>query len=133
MNRMFRTLLLWLLIAVLPLHAAAAVIGMPCGNMHGDTPSAAAEHHGDAAADGHHHAAQDDSDKAAGAHSTGDNGSHSTCSACSAFCSAPPVPATAHIAVPEYDGSETLRPAPATLAAGFIPEGPRRPPRAHSV
>lgn len=133
MKRLLRTLLLWLMIAVLPLHAVAAVIGMPCSNMHGNAPSAVDEHHGHAAADSHHHATQDEGGQAAGAHSTADNGSHSTCSACSAFCSAPPVPATAHIAVPEYDGSETLRPAPATLAAGFIPEGPRRPPRALSV
>lgn len=132
MKRLFRTLLLWLMIAVLPLHAAAAVIGMPCGNMHSNAPATLAEHHGDTGMDSHQ-AVHESHEHDAAAHSAGDDGSHSTCSACSAFCSAPPVPATAHIAVPGYDGSETLVAAHATLASGFIPEGPRRPPRFHSV
>jgi hypothetical protein len=133
MNRMFRTLLLWLLIAVLPLHAVAAAIGMPCSNMQGKAPVVAAEHRSDAAVVSAHHASQDHHGADAADSADEDAGAHATCGACSAFCSAPPVPATAHISVPDYDGSEALVAAPVTLAAGFIPEGPRRPPRAHSV
>jgi len=133
MKRLFRTLLLGLMIAVLPLHAVAAVIGMPCANMHANAPAQVAGHHGDDAADSHHHASPDHQHDAAAAHSAGDDGSHSSCSACSAFCAAPAVPVTAHIAVPDYDGSETLLVTPPALATGFIPEGPRRPPRSLCV
>jgi hypothetical protein len=130
MKRFFRAFLLWLLIAVLPLHAATAAVGMSCANGHGNEPALMAGHHSAPSMDGNQHAAHDH--EAAG-HSTSDDGSHTSCSACSTFCSAPAVPATAQIAVPHFDGSEMLLAAPATLATGFIPEGPRRPPRGHSV
>lgn len=133
MKRLFRTLLFWLMIAVLPLHAAAAIVGMPCSNMHGNAAPAVVEHHSDAAMETHDHAAPEHHQEALASHSAGDDGSHSSCSACSVFCAAPAVPATAHITVPDYDGSETLLVTPATLGAGFIPERLRRPPRSRSV
>lgn len=134
----FRTFLLWLMIALLPLHAMAAGLAMSCSDMHGKPASTAMHHQADAPAGSHHaspadhgaaHAAPADHGDAADAD---DEGAHS-CSVCSAFCSVPAVPASVLIAVPDYDGSESLLATPFTPLTGFIPEGPRRPTRHHSV
>ena len=124
MNRTFKTFLLWLLMAVLPLHAAAASIGMSCAPVHGK----AAQHHGATAGehadhDAGHAAHHDEAPEADPPQS------HSTCSACSALCIGAVAPPSASPFLPSFDGSDAVVVAPATLVTGFIPEGPQRPPR----
>lgn len=139
MNRTFKTFLLWLLMAVLPLHAAAASIGMSCAPVHGK-----AEQHGAAQAPSQHgEHAHHDAGHAPGMveHAMhGDDGpdadslqSHSTCSACSALCIGAVAPPSASPFLPSFDGSEAVVVAPEALVTGFIPEGPQRPPRRQSV
>ena len=150
MNRLLTTLLVWLLMAALPLHAAAAAASLSCGHaqQHGDDRPAHAHgyaadhdnhvaaggehaHHGGPAADG----AADPMDAAAAeasAESASESDSilpHASCSACSAFCVGAVAPPSAALALPTFDGSEPVVIAPSDSATGFIPEGLQRPPR----
>lgn len=136
MNRTVKTFLLWLLMAVLPLHAAAASIGMSCAPVHGK----AAQH--EMAQDDHAHHGAAHADSMAGhaaGHAAHDGGTpdadapqpHSTCSACSALCIGAVAPPSARLSLPNANGSEAVAVAPPRLVTGFIPEGPQRPPRRH--
>lgn len=130
MTRAFKTFLVWLLMAVLPLHAVAAGIGMSCMPQHQAAKVEAKAHHGADQAHahhGHHEAAQaDDAPEA-------DTQTHSSCSACSVFCVGAVAPPSAHSPVLSFDGSEAVVATPAAFAAAFIPDGPQRPPRRHSA
>ncbi|MGK5077304.1 hypothetical protein [Janthinobacterium sp. HLX7-2] len=128
MIRFFTTWLILILVTAIPLHAGAVRMGLACA----PAPQQAA--HGLAAEPCHHHTA---SLATAGAPSeqlagqAGDDGAtsqHATCHACSAFCMAALMP-PACFCVPAFTASENVTIATATLAAGFIPDGPRRPPR----
>lgn len=142
MNRAIKTFLVWLLLAVLPLHALAAN-RMSCGPVHQQSSQTSInlemqshEHMADAHAhDGGEHASQSD-DSLVGADLTDSKPSkkpHSTCSACSAFCLGAVAPPSTHFAVPAFDGSDAVVVAPAAFAVGFIQDGPRRPPRHQSA
>jgi len=95
MNRAIKTFLVWLLLAVLPLHALAAN-RMSCGPVHQQSSQTSInldmqshEHMADAHAHhGSEHASQPDSTvvDADSADSKSGKKPHSTCSACSAFC-----------------------------------------------
>ncbi|MFC3457783.1 MULTISPECIES: hypothetical protein [Massilia] len=155
MNRLLTTLLIWLLMAALPLHAAAVSINMSCApvpQQAGGQPGAHGPHGAHAASaapasstdsharhDAHagHHGSAVHPD--AGASDTGglDEASqakvgklsHSSCSACSAFCAGAVAPPSFSLSLPFLDGSEAVRVPPADLVAGFIPDGLQRPPR----
>lgn len=141
MNRAIKTFLVWLLLAVLPLHAVAGS-RMSCGPAHpqssqnpGDVSSQVHEHMVDAHA---HHGEQgsqqhDTLVDADSADSKTGKKPHSTCSACSAFCVGAVAPPSTRLTVPAFDGSETVIVAPAAFAVGFIQDGPRRPPRHQSA
>ncbi|WP_313704792.1 hypothetical protein [Massilia sp.] len=157
MNRLLTTLLIWLLMAALPLHAAAASINMSCAPVpqhvaaqpggheaHGlhAAPADAHAHHGAPVAHAAHHDSAADSGHQSGHHSSADSGadqdtsqskagklSHSSCSACSAFCAGAVAPPSISLFLPFLDGSEAVRVPPADLLAGFIPDGLQRPPR----
>ena len=142
MNRALKTFLVWLLLAVLPLHALAAN-RMSCGPAHQqssqisiDPGMQSHEHMADAHA--HHggeHASQSDDSlvDADPADSKAAKKPHSTCSACSAFCLGAVAPPSTHFAVPAFDGSNAVVVAPAAFAVGFIQDGPQRPPRHQSA
>lgn len=149
MNRTLKTLLLWLLMAVLPLNAVAAVMGMSCSALHdGKAPTAAvdtAAHHGgthtaaDAAAGATDHTAHHgDGQQAAptqdepGTDATSTMG-HTTCSACSAFCIGAVAPPPSLMAPQSSNGSEIVLISPAPWLAGYVPDGHKRPPRHHSA
>ena len=55
--------------------------------------------------------------------------SHSSCSACSAFCAGAVAPPSFSLSLPFLDGSEAVRVPSDDLLAGFIPDGLQRPPR----
>jgi hypothetical protein len=141
MNRFFKTFLLWLLIAVLPLHAVAVTMSTSCGPIHHKAMEVAFQvdthhHHDGDSAHSHHH---DDADIAnsESAGSVTDNASpgapdkhqHSACSACAATCVGACAPPSALNSTPTFDGSEMVVVSPAPLATGIIPGGLERPPR----
>ncbi|MBQ5946084.1 hypothetical protein [Massilia sp. ST3] len=151
MTRAFKTFLVWLLMAVLPLHAVAAGIGMSCMPQHqsmrhaASAPVAATAQHdaGEAHAHHGHHddgagapaatSAADIADTAGGGHPADDGENHSSCSACSVFCIGAVAPPSDYAPLLPFDGSEAVVIAPAAFAAGFIPDGPQRPPRRPSA
>lgn len=142
MNRSIKTFLVWLLLAVLPLHAVAAS-RMSCGPVHPqssqsliDVSSQSHEYMADAHA--HHggeHAGQPEDNlvDAEPVDSKAGNKPHFTCSACSAFCLGAVAPPSTHLAVPAFDDSNAVIVAPAAFAVGFIQDGPQRPPRHQSA
>lgn len=141
MNRIFKTLLVWLLVALLPLHAVAGSLGMSCAPVHqrsgqGAIDSAPLHHEGAADAHAHHNGAHaaEPADPGAHAHasaSTVEKQSHSSCSACSAFCIGAVAPPSAYLPVPAFDGTDAVAVPPPVFAVGFIQDGPQRPPRHH--
>jgi predicted cobalt transporter CbtA len=140
MNRFLKTLLLWLLIAALPLQGFAAAMLVSCGSAHDDSLQVAImndEHHDDSAAvHSHHHDVADadssSSDSTANADkssATHDKHQHSSCSVCAACCVGAVAPPSALNFTPVHSGSETVVISPAPLVTGYIPGGLERPPR----
>lgn len=136
MNRSVKTFLVWLLMVVLPLHAAAASVGMSCAPT-GRHPvqhlagAAMAQHQGGGDVHAHHGGGHADSAAHEADSSAQDlvKKTHSSCSACSALCIGAVAPPSAFLPLPTFDGSEAVAVAPARLVAGFIPDGLQRPPR----
>ncbi|MES2759105.1 MAG: hypothetical protein V4693_17165 [Pseudomonadota bacterium] len=137
MNRFLKTLLIWILIAVLPLSSAAAAIGMSCAPGHQQAMQGEIAHDGGHVMDdenSNHHAgaghASSASDTArADTPSDAHQADHSTCSACSAICMGAAAPPPVPFAIPSFSGSEDLIVSAVPRVSGFIPEGLRRPPR----
>jgi hypothetical protein len=139
MNRLFKTLLLWLLIAALPLQGFAAAMKASCGSAQHDLLQVAImddEHHDDGVVThSHHHDAGADSslsDSAANtdkSSATHDKHQHSSCSACAACCVGAVAPPSASIWTPTYSSSEMVVISPSPLVTGYIPGGLERPPR----
>lgn len=138
MNRSLKTFLLWLLIAVLPLHAVAGSLGMSCAPVHQQSQvstGTAALHH-EPAADEHAHHGGEHADNTSQLSSDTespspnvDKQSHGSCSACSTFCVGAVVPSSTNLTVPSFDGSDAAAASPSAFAVGFIQDGPQRPPR----
>ena len=139
MNRALKTLLVWLLMAILPLQAFAASVGMSCAPNHRETgallePAKPARHDMGADMHAHHgdHAAA--GDVASDTHTPdaqAEHQGHSSCSACSALCIGAVAPPSAFLSIPTFDGSDAFRASPSAIVSGFIPDGPQRPPRRH--
>lgn len=142
MNRSLKTFLIWLLMAILPLHAVAASVGMSCA------PDSSQVSHKVERTDAAHLGAGIEMHAHHGAHASdaGDSGSdthaqpakfekqaHSSCSACSALCAGAVAPPSAFLAVPSFDGSDIFLVSPMAMVPGFIPDGPQRPPRRQSA
>lgn len=142
MNRALETFLVWLLLAVLPLHAVAGS-RLSCGPVHQQSSQVAVDQgsqHHQPVADSHaHHGSEHASqggESQAEAHSAAPGAgeqTHSTCSACSAFCLGAVAPPSTQLPVPTFDGSDAVAVAPPVFAVGFIQEGPQRPPRHQSA
>lgn len=139
MNRTFKTLLLWLLIAALPLQGLAAAIQTSCGPAHHD----ASEISISVAANAHHHDGGvilnlDDAlaaDHSIPDSSTSDHSStphkHQTsiCSACAACCVGAIAFTSGTLFTSTYTSSELVLVSPSPLVTGFIPTGLERPPK----
>lgn len=137
MTRRFRTFLLCLLMAALPLQGLAAVLQAACGPAHHDLAAQAGQVHQESVqAHGHGHdlghihamestLQQDLPDDAAG--------SASTCSAC-AVCSASAValPSAAAPGFADFAPGLALA-APTPLLSGVVPAGLERPPKTASI
>jgi hypothetical protein len=140
MNRFLKTLLIWLLMAVVPLNAVAATAGMSCGSGHQQAMEQLESHdaaHAMHQDNGHHHDMADASGAPHGSATPAadlDSGdadapAHSSCSACSVFCVGAVAPPSVFGSIPAFNGSENVVVAPSPPVTGFIPEGLRRPPR----
>jgi hypothetical protein len=146
MNRFFKTLLFWLLVAMLPYHAVAGAMPMSCDPVHhhalprlmqDDAQHQHHQHHGQQddgmAQHGHHHdlaqmddAAADDGmadGSSSGAHA------HAGCSACAAGCVGAAGPPFALNSTLAFGGSEAVFISPSPLVTGYTPAGLDRPPR----
>lgn len=132
MNRTLKTLLLWLLIATLPIQGLAAAMQTSCGPAH----HAALE----VAVDGnaHHHdgGAMPDLDDAVAAHhsasglpSTSDHTSTPHKHLSSACCVGAIAFTSSTLFTPTYTSSELVLVSPSPLVTGFIPTGLERPPK----
>ncbi len=123
MLRLFKTWLILLLIAAVPLQAAA-------GAMRTCAPRAALPAAATAAA-GQHNAAR----LSAVPHGAGtpeENktpAKHPACGACSSFCLGALMPPGLALPAAAGTGAQRVTTATAALLPGFIPDGPRRPPR----
>ncbi len=140
MNHFLKTFLLWLLIAVLPLHAVATTMGMSCGPVHQQAMQVAISddaHHGDGvAAHDHHHDDTDDASSQVASSANDDQSGapshqhqHSTCSGCAASCIGAAAPPPAPLLTPAYDSAESYVISLTPLVTGFIPAGLERPPK----
>jgi len=136
MNRTLTTLLVWILLAVLPFHAVAAAANLSCAPVAqpGEIlplPDHTSHH---ASADAYAHHGAHGADEAAVAddnphHAEAGKSTHTSFSACSAFCSGAVAPPSISLPLPAFDGSEPGVASPADFVAGYIPDGPQRPPR----
>lgn len=145
MLRLLKTLLLSLLMLALPVQGVAAATGTSCGpaHRHGMLSSLQLPEH---EAHGHQHFADEHHDAAAKAQPGGLHGdlhihhpadpsdsdhhaSASSCSACAACCVGAVLPPSALNHQPLDRGALALLVASVTPLPGFIPEGPKRPPR----
>lgn len=149
MNRIFKTLLIWLLVIALPVQVTAAVIKSSCGTDHhamttqhlAPEPARTFDHHHGAHGAAHsvqpeHASAQ--ADLADAALSTTDaipadkpvkHDGHSTCSACAACCIGAVAPPSAHVKTPHFTDFTTRTVLSSKFLSGFIPAGLERPPR----
>ncbi|WP_223467795.1 hypothetical protein [Massilia soli] len=143
MDRTLKTLMLWFLMALVPLQAGAAAMGMSCGPAHQQRMAEAMpvfmEHREHASDTAHHHdgadasAALADSATSADASDASEHAGHATCSGCSDLCVGAVAPPSSFNSLPAFSGAETIVIAPAPSVAGFVPDGPKRPPRGISA
>jgi hypothetical protein len=149
MSRFLKTLLLWLLIAALPIQGMAAVVKASCGSerhnnavnprvsqLHfhddGTTP-----HHHDAllslpVVDHHDEASTTASDNSASA-DTQNHHKSSSCSACASCCFGAVAPPPVLSWNPAQHSYRAAAAALIVQFAGYIPAGIERPPRAFSA
>lgn len=143
MNRIFKTFLLWLVLAALPLQGMAAAIQASCGPAHHTAPASMPSHTHEGVVGSHSHdgaAAHDTSDtlsdvtaSAADFSSNSSIDNHAVCSACAACCVGATAPPSGALLTPAYSSSETVVIAPTPLATGFVPAGLERPPKRFSA
>ena len=132
MNRAFKTFLLWLLMAALPLQGFAAAMPSGCGSARHGLAVTEAHHHGGIAGHGHdgaHHSASDSAAKTNHAPGASHEHQHSSCSACAACCVGATAPPSSSTLTPAYCNSESFVISQVPLVAGFIPAGLERPPK----
>ncbi|KHA76459.1 hypothetical protein NC77_23715 [Janthinobacterium lividum] len=124
MLRLFKTWLILLLITTVPLQAAAAGAMRLCAPL-ADEPAAAMT------AACQQHAARSSAmpDSASTPEDNKTPAKHPACGACAGFCLGALMPPSLALPAAACSGAQQVTIATATLLAGFIPDGPRRPPR----
>ena len=124
MLKLFKTWLILLLITAMPLQAAASGATRMCAPL-AALPAAML------AANCHHHAAQS-SAIPHNADTQEENtapAKHPACGVCLNFCLGALMPPCLSLPAAACTGAQQVTIATATLLTGFIPDGPRRPPR----
>ena len=138
MNRFLKTLLLWLLLAALPLQGIAAAMQTACGPLKQDdsaeTTLSVQSHHHDG--DAMNMSDTDAADagavvKSAMPHdkSAGDQHKHASCSACASCCVGAFAPPSTAVITPTYSNLLPAVVTPVPLLTSFIPTGLERPPK----
>ena len=124
MLRLFKTWLILLLMTLLPLQAAAAGATRMCAPL-AALPAAMM------AADCQHHDAVRPAapDGTSTAKDDKTHAKHPACGVCSNFCLGALMPPCLSLPAAARTGAQQVTIATATLLTGFIPDGPRRPPR----
>ena len=134
MNRLLKTLLLWLLLAALPVQGMAAATMAACGSTShaGSAPTSFAGHHQHEAATAmstrsvaHDHTASDTSPYKA--HHVKHDAS--VCGACANCCPGALALSPAPISIPQRATTITPPAYPFPLVTSFIPPAPERPPK----
>ncbi|HEV2612310.1 MAG TPA: hypothetical protein VGU61_18755 [Noviherbaspirillum sp.] len=151
MTRFFKTLLLWLLIAALPVQGMAAVVKASCGPQRHDNASAKmlshshhhhthAAHHHDGHGDEHaasHPVTTADDMHAADAMDGATDSEHvhksASCSACASCCAGAAAPPSMRAWTPPFQHGETVLLLPEVSFTAFFPSGLERPPRPFSA
>jgi hypothetical protein len=135
MQRLVKTVLLWLLIATLPIQGIAAAAKAACGPEHHETMTmqeqeSPLQHAMTHDHDGHQDMMMADADVAVG-HASDNHHSHksSFCSSCAACCVGAVAPPFAFNQTMPPSLSESVHISAAPLVAGVIPAGLERPPR----
>lgn len=137
MNRLLKTLLIWILMLALPAQALGSVIKLSCGPTHHARASMNISvpqhpHHGMESATAHHHDIADDANKAdASAKSSVASPEYqsATCSACATCCSGAAVMHSPLNWTPSYRNSFIAVTSVLSSFTGHIPAGLERPPR----
>ena len=124
MLRLFKTWLILLLITAMPLQAAASGAKRMCAPL-AALPAAMM------AADCQHHAAAHPAapDSTGTAKEGKADAKHPACGVCANFCLGALMPPCLSLPAAACTGAQQVTIATATLLTGFIPDGPRRPPR----
>ena len=124
MLRLFKTWLILLLITAVPLQATAAGAMRTCAPL-AAVPAAAMT------AACQHDAAQSSAvpDSASTPEENKTPAKHPACGACSSFCLGALMPPGITPPAASCSGAQQVTIATAALLTGFIPDGPRRPPR----
>lgn len=139
-------IVMWPLIAALPIQGIAAATMIACGPEHkasmAGMAAASSDHHHAEAAPAHQH---DDETSQNGdvdepvPHANGDHAGStskhgtSSCSACSACCIGAAMPPATPDWVPDHNGSESVLSLPASAILSHISAGLERPPRSTSA
>lgn len=143
MFRTFKTFLIWLLIAALPIQCLAAVVKASCGPRHHSfspvVMNVAEHHHDNGAAPYRHHSVDTEavpdasavSDAASEDASSMETPTHkiSYCSACAACCFGAVAPPSSPAWTPAFSSKESAVIPPKVSFVGYIPAGLERPPR----
>jgi hypothetical protein len=130
MSRVFKTVMLWLLLAALPLQGFAAAVQTSCSPMtHHDSSEMVMQAHS------HGHEADDAESSTTFVSAKPSGGSvdakhkSSFCSACATCCIGAVAPPSVSVMTPVYRSSLPVVSSPPALVAGFIPAGLERPPK----
>ncbi|KKO64842.1 hypothetical protein VM94_01546 [Janthinobacterium sp. KBS0711] len=121
MLRLFKTWLILMLITAVPLQAAAAGAMRTCAAPAAAEMMAACQHHDAQSSTVPHSASSPENSKSPA--------KHPACGACSSFCLGALMPPGLALPAVVVNGAQQVTTATATLLTGFIPDGPRRPPR----
>lgn len=140
MSRALKRLLLWLLIAALPLQGLAAAMQTSCaGVQEGSAHEMMHWHHAatqtsaDIEDHGHAHATHDHAPHHADDEADASQHQASSCSACASCCVGMTMPLTAGTLPATPTSSELVILAPDVPPAGFTPAGLERPPKSISA
>jgi len=130
MHRIFRTLLLWLLVMAIPIQGFSAATMLSCKSLHTSPwakihAASSHVHHDDM-----HQLAGNTSDTSHDASTQLEKSDPASCSVCAACCIGAAVIPSSMAWTVVHNHSEQVLISPPMLATGHTPAGPERPPRA---
>ena len=138
MVRLFKTLLLWLMVLAVPAQGAASATMVFCGpnhhsanagaDVHREVPADHAHHHGDTATDHQHATTTTSADEGGSVAASSNHISQHKCSVCAACCSVSAMLGSV-LSVPTPVFAPTVFSVAVFSVDPFVADGPDRPPR----